>query len=290
VSDQATIAVLGTGIMGAPMAGRLLDAGFTVRVWNRTASKTAPLVERGAIAADSPADVVRGADFVLTMLADGPTVHAVMSDALPAMTPDAIWLQAATVGLAHIEALAKLADDAGVTFLDAPVLGTKQPAETGQLVVMAAGPDDAIERSVPVFEAIGRKIIRLSGTGAASKLKLVVNGWVLGLTNAGAEAIGLSRALGVDPELFLETISGGAADSPYVRIKGRAMIDDEYPLSFPLDLAVKDARLIVEAAGDDVDAGAAVAALRHLERASELGYGGTDMAAIYRGVIKGDPS
>jgi 3-hydroxyisobutyrate dehydrogenase len=290
VSDHCTIAVLGTGIMGAPIAARLLDAGFTVRVWNRTASKTAPLVEQGATATDSPADAVRDADFVLTMLADGPTVHAVMSDALPAMTPEAIWLQASTVGIAHIEALAELARDAGVTFLDCPVLGTKQPAETGQLVVVAAGAAEAIERSVPVFEAIARKIIRLSGTGAASKLKLVVNGWVLGLINAGAEAIGMARALGVDPDLFLDTISGGPTDSPYVRVKARAMIDDDYPVSFPLDLAAKDARLIVEAAGDGVDVGAARVALAHLERASELGYGEADMAAIYRGVIKGDPS
>ena len=290
MADHSTVAVLGTGIMGAPMAGRLLDAGFTVRVWNRTASKTEPLVERGAIATRSPADAVRGADFVLTMLADGPAVHAVMGEALPAVAPDAIWLQAATVGLAHIDALAELAREQGVTFLDAPVLGTKQPAETGQLVVMAAGAAEAIERSVPVFEAIGSKIIRLPEVGAASRLKLVVNGWVLGLTNLGAEAVAMSRALGVAPDLFLDTISGGAADSAYVQVKGRAMIDDDYPLSFPLDLAAKDARLIVEAVGETVDLGAARAALRHLERASELGYGQTDMAAIYRGVSKGDPS
>lgn len=288
--DHSTIAVLGTGIMGAPIAARLLDAGFTVRVWNRTASKTAPLVEQGATATDSPADAVRGADFVLTMLADGPTVRAVMGDALAAMAPDAIWLQASTVGIAHIEALAELARDVGVTFLDCPVLGTRQPAETGQLVVLAAGAAEAIERSVPVFEVIARKIIRLSGTGAASKLKLVVNGWVLGLINAGAEAIGMARELGVAPDLFLDTISGGPTDSPYVQAKARAMIDDDYPVSFPLDLAAKDARLIVEVAGDGVDVGAARAALAHLERASELGYGETDMAAIYRGVIKGDPS
>jgi 3-hydroxyisobutyrate dehydrogenase len=290
VADHSTVAVLGTGIMGAPMAGRLLDAGFAVRVWNRTASKTEPLVARGAIAADSPADAVRGADFVLTVLADGPAVHAVMGEALPAVSPDAIWLQAATVGLAHIDALAKLADDAGVTMLDSPVLGTKQPAETGQLVVLAAGPSDAVDRAVPVFDAIGRKLVRLSGTGAATKLKLVVNGWVLGLINAGAEAIAMSRALGMDPDLFLDAISGGTTDSPYVRVKARAMIDDDYPLSFPLDLARKDALLIVEAAGEEVDVGAARAALRHLDRASELGYGETDMAAIYRGVTKGDPS
>lgn len=282
-----TVAVLGTGIMGAPMAGRLIEAGFAVRVWNRTASKTAPLVEQGAVAVDSLADAVRGARFVLTMLADGPAVRAVMADALPAMASDAIWLQTATVGIEHIATLTRLAEEAGIAFVDCPVLGTVQPARTGQLVVMAAGPAEVVAASGPVFAAISRKVVPLTGAGAASKLKLVLNSWVLAITNGTAEAIGLARALDVDPNLFLDTIAGGNVDSAYAQFKGPAMINDDYQLAFPVHLAAKDARLIIEAAGEHVDVGAAKAALAHLERAEAKGYGETDMAAIYHGVTDG---
>jgi 3-hydroxyisobutyrate dehydrogenase len=285
--DRPTVAVLGTGIMGAPIAANLCRAGFPVRVWNRTAAKAAPLAEVGASLANTPAQAADGADFVLTMLADGPTVRAVMTETgvLSAMGQDAVWLQTSTVGVEHTAELAELAARAGVALVDAPVLGTKQPAEQGTLTVLEGGPAELSERCRPVFEAIGSRVIRAGEVGAASRLKLVANNWVVAVTNATAECVALAQALDVDPAQWLGAIAGGALDCAYAQVKGKAMIAEELPLSFPLNLAAKDTRLILAAVGDGADLAATTGALAHFERAAERGYGENDMAAILYGCL-----
>ncbi|SFJ69179.1 3-hydroxyisobutyrate dehydrogenase [Amycolatopsis sacchari] len=279
-----TVAVLGTGIMGAPMAANLAAAGLRVRAWNRSREKAEPLAEHGVEIADTPQDAVAGADFALTMLADGPVVHEVAEAAL---TDVPVWIQASTVGVEWTERLAALADKAGVAFVDAPVLGTKQPAEQGKLVVLASGPEELRERCAPVFDAIGSRTVWLGPAGAGSRLKLVANAWVLALTNATAESVALAGELGVDPKLFLDAISGGALDSPYAHAKGGAMISGEYPLSFAARHAAKDARLVLDAAGEGVDLGSVRAALAHLEAAVDAGHADEDMATLYYGTRQG---
>src|SRR3954466_12747681 len=142
--NNATLAVLGTGIMGAAMARNLLAAGLEVRAWNRTRDKAEPLADDGAKVAYSPVEAAEGADFVLTMLADADTVaEAVDSEgALSALADDGVWLQMSTVGIEGSERLAGIADEHGVAYVDAPVLGTKEPAEQGQLIVLASGPEE----------------------------------------------------------------------------------------------------------------------------------------------------
>lgn len=291
--DKPTVAVLGTGIMGAPMATRLVEAGLEVRVWNRTADKTTPVVDRGAILADTPATAASGADFVLTMLADGPTVESVMTGengALATMPRGAVWLQTSTIGLAYTDRLAAAAAAAGVGFVDSPVLGTRAPAEQGKLVVLAGGEPELVERARPVYEAIGGRTVPVGGIGAASRLKLVANSWVLAVTNGTAEAIALANELGVDPQLFLDSISGGLLDCAYTHFKGKQMVSDEYELAFPANLAAKDARLILDAVDDRVDLGGVRATLAHLEATDRLGNGGDDMASLYRAVVAGKAS
>lgn len=278
---DTTVAVLGTGIMGAPMAANLARAGLRVRVWNRSRDKAGQV--EGAEVADSPAGAVSGADFVLTMLADGPAVHDVMEGALGSIGGDAVWLQASTVGVEWTGKLAALAEKAGVPFVDVPVLGTKQPAEQGKLVVLASGPEELQERCAPVFDAIGARTMWVGPAGAGSRLKLVANAWVLALTNATAESVGLAEELGVDPNLFLEAISGGTLDVPYAHLKGGAMISREFPLSFATRHAAKDAQLVLDAAGDALDLGSVRAALTHLKAAMDAGHGDEDMAALYHG-------
>ncbi|GAA5166838.1 NAD(P)-dependent oxidoreductase [Amycolatopsis dongchuanensis] len=279
-----TVAVLGTGIMGAPMAANLAAAGLRVRAWNRSREKAEPLAEHGIEIADTPQEAVAGADFALTMLADGPAVHEVAEAAL---TDVPVWIQASTVGVEWTERLAALADKAGVAFVDAPVLGTKQPAEQGKLVVLASGPEELRERCAPVFDAIGSRTVWLGPAGAGSRLKLVANAWVLALTNATAESVALAGELGVDPKLFLDAISGGALDSPYAHAKGGAMISGKYPLSFAARHAAKDARLVLDAAGEGVDLGSVRAALAHLEAAVDAGHADEDMATLYYGTRQG---
>ena len=242
------IAFLGTGIMGAPMARNTAAAGHDVRVWNRTRQK-AEAVD-GVQVAGSPEEAVAGADVVVTVLADGDAVTAAMEDggALAAMADDALWLQMSTVGIAATEALAALAEERDVPFVDAPVLGTKAPAEQGALTVLASGPDDVHERCAPVFDAVGVKTVWLGQAGTATRAKLVLNHWVLGLTEAVAETVALAEALDIDPQLFLDTIEGGPLDSGYAQMKGGAMIARSFDPSFTLALARKDAGLVLEAA------------------------------------------
>jgi 3-hydroxyisobutyrate dehydrogenase len=281
------VAVLGTGIMGYPMAANILAAGLDARVWNRSAEKAAPLTEAGATLAGTPAEAAGGAGLVVSMLADGPTVSTVMTGgngALAGMGEGAVWVQMSTVGVEQTERLAATSAEAGIAFVDAPVLGTRKPAEDGTLVVLESGPQAACDAARRVFDAVGSRTIHAGDTGAGSRLKMVANNWVLAVTAGTAECVGLARALNVDPAMFLEAISGGALDLGYAHAKGQAMIDEQYPLSFPLSLAAKDARLVLDAAGSAVDLAGARAALGHLERAEELGHGGQDMAALYTAV------
>ena len=273
------VAVLGTGIMGAPMARNLRAAGHEVSAWNRSAEKAEALADAGVKPATEVAEAVRGADVVITMLADGGAVEAVAGVALPAMD-GGVLAQMSTIGPEATARVAASADAAGVPFVDAPVLGTKQPAEQGKLIVLASGPGDQRERLDPVFEAIGAKTLWLGEAGAGSRLKLVLNTWLLALTQGLAEAIALAEALDVDPQTFLDTIDGGPLGVPYANLKGKLMIEGEFPASFPLELALKDARLALAAADEQgLRLGALAAVAEQMQRAVEAGHGKADMAA-----------
>jgi 3-hydroxyisobutyrate dehydrogenase len=276
------VAVLGTGIMGAAMALNLAKSGLEVRAWNRTAERAAPLKDHGVSIAGSATAAVQDADAVLTVLTDGRAVEGVMGGgALDAMADDALWLQASTVGVRATERLSKLARGRGVAFVDCPVLGTKQPAEQGQLTVLASGPEDARERCATVFDALG-KTVWLGEAGMGTRMKLVLNSWLLALVAALGETIALAGALGVDPYTFLETIDGSPLGVPYARLKGKAMIDRSYEPAFPLELAEKDATLVLEAAElAELEPQVAAAARRLFAAALEAGHARDDMAAVY---------
>ena len=284
-TNKPVVAVLGTGIMGAGMARSLLRAGLEVRAWNRTIERAQPLEESGARVEADAADAVRGADVVLTMLADGAAVRAAMDAAEPGLSAGQIWLQNSTVGIEPIAGLAEYAERHGLRFVDAPVSGTRQPAENGQLLVLAAGPADAREPLAPVLDAISARTIWLGEDGAqatASRLKLVINSWVLATTEATAEAISLSEALGIDPTLFARTLAGGITDSTFLQMKAAAIANDDYTTNFSAAMAAKDAALIVQAGRDGgVDLPMAAAIAERMARTVEAGHGDKDMAATY---------
>lgn len=281
-SPVRSIAVLGTGTMGLPIARHLARAGLDVAAWSRTPEHAAPLREDGVLVAGDPAEAVRDRDALLTMLSDADAVTSVAERALPAARDDALWIQMSTVGLAGIERCMALADQHGVALVDSPVLGTKGPAEQGQLTVLASGPDQALERCEPVFDAIGQRTLRAGSTGMGTRLKLVINEWLVALVEGAAETIALAEGLGVDPRLFLKAVEGGPLDLPYLRVKGQMMLDRSFPAQFSLRLAAKDAALVVEAAereGLDLPVARAIAQ-RLAEGARE--YGEEDMAATFR--------
>jgi 3-hydroxyisobutyrate dehydrogenase len=273
------VAVLGTGIMGAPMARNVRAAGHDVSAWNRSREKAEPLAGDGIEVAGDVAEAVAGADVVVTMLADGRAVEAVAGEALGALD-GAVLAQMSTIGLEATERLARRAEEAGVPFVDAPVSGTKQPAEQGALLVLASGPEDVRERVDPVFDAVGSKTVWLGPAGAGQRLKLVLNAWLLGMTQALADAIALAEGLDVDPRSFLETIEGAPVGAPYAQLKGPMMIEGEFPPAFPLALAAKDAELALAAAkGAGLELAALAAVREQMRQAVDAGHGDEDMAA-----------
>ncbi|MGQ4385265.1 NAD(P)-dependent oxidoreductase [Streptomyces sp. SAS_270] len=286
MTDKLTVSVLGTGIMGAAMARNLARAGHTVRAWNRTRSKAEPLTADGVQVADTPAEAVRGADVVLTVLHDGAAALEAMRQATPALRPGSAWVQSTTAGIEALGMLARFARDHELAFFDAPVLGTRQPAEAGQLVVLAAGPSRDRDAVTPVFDAVGARTVWTGEDGAqgsATRLKLVANSWVLTVTHGAAEALALAEGLGVDPQGFFDIIDGGPLDMGYLRAKAGLILDGRLtPPSFAVTTAEKDARLIVEAGerhGVRLDVAAAGA--ERFRRAAAQGHGGEDMAASY---------
>jgi 3-hydroxyisobutyrate dehydrogenase len=276
------IAVLGTGLMGAPIAANLAAAGHEVRVWNRTREKAEPLTAQGATVADTPALAVEGVEIVLTVLNDGPTVTSAMQAAADALPHDAVWIQASTVGVEATDDHIALARSLGLEFVDAPVLGSVKPAAEGKLVVLASGAAELRDRVQPVFDVIGARTMWVGEAGASSRLKLVANSWVLALTAAVGEAVSLAESSGIDPKLFLEAVSGGAMDCAYLQMKGNAIIDRSFPPAFTVQNALKDALLVNEAAvRANVQLDVAQASGARLNRAVTKGHGGEDMAASY---------
>ena len=280
-----TVAVLGTGIIGTAIARNLSKNSFTVRAWNRTRAKAEALTSDGVAVADTPAEAVQGADVVITTLNDGPRVLAAITAAAPGLTEGTIWAQLSTVGVEAIGELAEFAAERGLVFIDAPVQGTKKPAELGQLVVLAAGPTAARAVIAPVFDTLGKRTVWVGEDGAegmGSKLKLALNSWAFALTHGVAEAFAIAEGLGVDPKLVVDVVTGGPMDNAYFQLKGAAILAGDYTPSFAVTNAAKDSALVVaaaERAGVRTDVTAA--GLRRFRRAIDQGHGDKDMAATY---------
>ncbi|MFE5541557.1 NAD(P)-dependent oxidoreductase [Streptomyces sp. NPDC002181] len=276
-----TVALLGTGIMGSGMGRNLLRAGLGLRVWNRTRDKAEPLAAEGAVVVDTPAEAVAGADVVLTMLTDGEAVAQAMAAAAPGLRAGQVWAQMSTVGVVALDGLAGFAREHGLVFVDAPVQGTRQPAEAGTLVVLASGPADP--RLEPVFGAVGAKTLWAGAeAGAATRLKLTTVGYAITLTAAVGEALALAEGLGVDPGLFAQALTGGPMDNPYLQAKMKAVLERDFAPSFTVYGAEKDTGLIAEAAdraGVAVDLARATGA--RMQRAAAGGHADEDMAAAY---------
>jgi 3-hydroxyisobutyrate dehydrogenase len=216
------------------------------------------------------------------MLFDVDAVAQVMEWALPAVAPNAVWAQTSTVGLEGTERLAALAAQHDVAFVDAPVLGTKGPAEQGTLTVLASGPTSLREAVTPVFDAIGSKTIWVGDQpGEGHKLKLVANSWIGSIITGVAQAVALAEALGLDPQLFPDTIAGGPLDMPYAQLKSKSMIEGEFPSSFAVSGVLKDTRLIAAAIRSAGVRSDVVDAVEEAFRTTEAaGHGDEDMAAV----------
>jgi 3-hydroxyisobutyrate dehydrogenase len=279
-----TVAVLGTGIMGSAMARNLAAAGLRTTAWDRSPEATGPLSASGVMVAASPAEAVRDAAAVITMLPTGDVVESVVFGAgvADAFARGAAWAQMGTIGVGATAAIAdRLAQNRpDVLFVDAPVSGSKGPAESGQLLILASGPAAAGPVLGRAFSAIGRKTVWLGEAGQGSKLKLVVNAYMSTLIEGVAEALELAGRMGIGEAELASAIEGGPLDAPIADAKLHKMARGDYAAEFPLEWALKDVDLALAAAAAGGDTPPLLAALsRQWHAAVDAGHGREDVSA-----------
>lgn len=284
--QQPTVAVIGLGAMGHAFAANLLTKGFTTHVWNRTASRGDDLVAAGAIAGSNPRETVAGADVVIAMLADGATTLAVITATdgiLAGLKPNGILVQMGTIGVEATDALIALVKKQrpDVVLIDAPVSGTKGPAEQAQIVVLASGDRQAAAAVEPVFAAISKAVKWLGEAGRASKMKLVVNAWLIAMMQGIAESTQLAQELGFSIDELWDVLDGGPLAAPYIKGKMAMFKSNDYQPQMQLNWALKDINLALDASGP--------CRLPVMTRISETwqqavnaGYGDSDLAVVYR--------
>jgi 3-hydroxyisobutyrate dehydrogenase len=252
---RSTVAVIGAGIMGSAMTRNLVAAGLKTRVWDRSAAATGPLGDAGAVVASSARAAVQDAGVVITMLPTDDVVESVIFDegVAGAFADGCVWAQMGTIG---VEATLRIRDRLagqrpGVTFVDAPVSGSKGPAEQGQLLVLASGPAAAESSVGPVFDILGRKTVWLGQVGQGSLMKLIVNAYMSVLIEGVAEAMELADRLGIGHQQLAQVIEGGPLDAPIAEAKLNKMDRGDYAPEFPLEWALKDVDLAIGAAGGE---------------------------------------
>jgi len=284
-AEQDTVAILGIGAMGHGMATSTLRAGIPTVVWNREPDATRDLAERGATVAGTAADAARRAAIVVTMVTNADAVVSIAGDQgmLGALARGAVWVQMSTIGVAGIEAVAAMVDRErpDVLLVDAPVSGSKDPAEQGALTIFASGPDEARARVAPLFDALGQHTIWAGSVGAGSRLKVVNNTWLAFGNEAIAASIALARRLGLDTERVMDALRDGPLVSAWQDAKLQRIASGEYSAQFALSLALKDVRLALEAAGDDRFTAFAGLA-EEWQRAVEQGLGDQDLTVVTR--------
>jgi 3-hydroxyisobutyrate dehydrogenase len=282
--EQTKIALLGLGLMGSGMAGRLLDAGYPLSVWNRTPDKAQALAGRGARVAKSPRDAAKDAQVVISMLADVPVCRDVWTgrgEALVDAAPGTILVESSTVTVEWIEELDRAAKDHSCELVDAPVTGSKGQAEAGQLLFLAGGQASTINRITPILKAMGRDVVHVGPVGSGARLKLINNFLSGSQAAALAEALSLIERSGLDVDKALGVLTEGAPGSPLVKLISGRMVGRQYDPNFVLRLMAKDLRYAVaEAELQALDLDMGRAALRVFEHAIAAGQGEEDMSAV----------
>jgi 3-hydroxyisobutyrate dehydrogenase len=290
---MTTVAFLGIGSMGHGMATSALRAGISTIVWNREPEATRDLAGLGAEVAETAADAARRAEIVVTMVTDTDAVISIARDhgMLAALAPDSIWVQMSTIGVAGIERVAAMvdADRPDVTLVDAPVSGSKIPAEQGQLTIFASGPDEARSRVASLFDALGQRTIWVGAAGAGSRLKLVNNTWLAFATEAVATSVALARHVGLETDKVVDALGDSPLVSPWQAAKLQRIAKGEYSAQFALSLALKDVHLALQAADDE-----RFAALSSLadewQQAVDDGYGDQDITVVTQALERQAPA
>jgi len=284
--DQPTVGFIGLGIMGGPMALNLLRAGYPLVVHNRTRAKEEPLVSEGAAAAASPREVAAASDLVITMLPDSPDVEAVYlgHDGVIAGARDGqLLIDMSSIAPAVARSVSSAARDLGADALDAPVSGGDVGAREGTLSIMVGGPEDAFERARPLFEVLGKTIVRLGEAGAGQTAKACNQILVAVTIEAVSEALVLASKAGVDPERLLDVLSGGLAGNKVMEVRRRNFLEHDFTPGFKLELHHKDLGIALRT-GRELDVFLPTTAIvdQMLSALLAAGDGGLDHSALLK--------
>jgi len=280
------VGFMGLGIMGAPMAANLLKAGYPLTVYNRTIAKAEPLAQLGARVAATPKALAQDSEIIITMVTGPEAIYELLfgpEGAAAAFGPEQVYINMSSVSPSFTLGLGKELAPTAIRFVDAPVSGTKKPAEDAQLVILAGGNRKRVESLEPLFLAMGKKMIYCGGVGQGSMMKMFIN-LLLGLMMAGfAEALNFGRLGGLNLEAMLDTVYSGAMNAPMFQVKAPNLRDKNYPAAFPLKHLAKDAKFVLDTAyelGAPVPAGQTLLHLYRLGVAQ--GWGDEDISAIMR--------
>lgn len=285
------IGFAGLGIMGSAMAANLVKAGLSVTVWNRSADKCAPMADMGAAVVDSPRALADRCDIVIAMLANPQAVVSVRDGAdgiIAGLTAGKGYLDMSTVDADTSLESARLALKKGARFLEAPVAGSRKPAEDATLTIMAAGDRDLYDTALPVLEKMGKKVMFLGKAGQAARMKLANNLVMCGALTALCEGLALASASGLDTAQLLEILDSGAVSNPMFRLKGPLIAANrDYPAAFPLKHMQKDLRLALRLAEESGQPLFAAATIHELYKSAlSAGLADSDFAAVGRVIRK----
>jgi 3-hydroxyisobutyrate dehydrogenase len=279
--EKVPVGLLGVGLMGSAMAHRLLERDIALIAWDLNPEHLRELEGRGAAAAGRPGEVVDGAGVVITMLPTADVILGVVGPLLDEWPEDTIWLQMSSVGAAEADELARVAGAHGIRIVDAPVSGSTQPAEHGQLTILASGPDSARTAVDPIFDALALRVLWVGEAGMGSRLKLAANHWMITMVAALAESMQLCEAMGLDQRHFVALLDGGPLGSPYALQKLDEMRRHDYPAGFPVRLALKDLELVREVEQNAQATMPVLDVVRERFRTAKPELADQDLAAIY---------
>jgi 3-hydroxyisobutyrate dehydrogenase-like beta-hydroxyacid dehydrogenase len=286
IGPQSKIGFIGLGLMGKPMALNLVRAGFTVTVWNRTASRAEEVVAAGAKLAKSPRELAADCDLLITIVSDPPALEEVLwgaDGAMQSLRRGSIYIDSSTVSPDLARKIATACGERGVHFLDAPVTGGDWGAKKGELIFMAGGEAASLVNAEPVLKVLGKKWFHLGENGAGQTIKLAMNLILALQVDALAEALALVTAAGLQGEKLVEVLQSSMARSGVLDVKSQNLLKGEYIPSFPLRLMHKDMKLALELAKQiSVDLPAATAAYKTYSKVKDEAKEDLDYSAVMK--------
>jgi len=281
-----TIAVVGLGTMGAPIAWRLRECGFRVVVWNRSPEKAGPFRAQGVAVAPTPAAAAAGADAVISSVLDDAALRSVAmgpEGILAGLGESAVHCDTSTISPACAREMVEAFRNAGRQFVHAPVLGSRKQVAAGELLIFAGGPLEAVDRVRPALQALGKRIWELREPGSSAALKLACNLMIAGMITTLSQSLVFVRKHGLDPAVFLDVIQSSALAAPMYASKSRQILERDWSANFFVDNLIKDLALARQAALErGLDLPLAALQSQLFEAASAAGYGRDDYSAVYR--------